>query len=58
MICFVECDGARLMVTISASQEDPSVQDPNCPLQVGLTEYTGKCVEMTMSNGDVKKVCT
>ena len=46
------------MVTISASQEDPSVQDPNCPLQVGLTEYTGKCVEMTMSNGDVKKVCT
>jgi hypothetical protein len=39
-------------------QEDPTVPDPKCPLQVGLTMYTGMCVEKRMLNGDLAKVCT
>ena len=39
-------------------QEDPTVVDPKCPLQVGLTMYTGFCQEKKMLNGDVAKVCT
>jgi hypothetical protein len=38
--------------------EDPTVTDPKCPLQVGLTMYTGMCVEKRMLNGDLAKVCT
>ena len=39
-------------------QEDPTVVDPQCPLQVGLTMYTGFCQEKKMLSGDVAKVCT
>ena len=39
-------------------QEDPTVPDPKCPLQVGLTTYTGLCAEKKMLNGDVTKVCS
>ena len=43
---------------LRCDSEDPTVLDPKCPLQVGLTMYTGMCQEKRMLNGNVAKVCT
>ena len=37
---------------------NPIVRDPECPVLVDTTAYTGKCVQRRMANGQVKSVCT
>jgi len=37
---------------------DPTVQDPTCPTQIGNVKYSGRCVQKRMLSGVTKKVCS